>query len=336
MKNIPNQEEIKSAYAIYELMKKIRMTEEKIAEEYPKGEIRCPTHLSIGQEAPASLVSLATHKSDFAVSTHRSHAHYIGKGGSLEKMICELYGKENGCSKGKGGSMHLIDTEVGFMGSSAIVGNSIPIGTGISLSLKLRESNSVTVVYLGEAATEEGVFYESINFAALKKLKVLFVCENNKYSVYSPLSTRQPENRSIRDIVQGLGVENHAFYSGKDIMNTYKSIQKQVNDLRHQDNGPAFIEFETYRKREHCGPNYDNELGYRDNTEVIHWEERDAINNLSDKLSEWTKDFPAKEKEITDKLSKEIEDAFSAARSAAYPKQIDAFNDIYATAEASR
>ena len=193
MDTIINQEEIKQAYAIYALMKKIRMTEERIAEEYPKGEIRCPTHLSIGQEAPAAMVSLATRKSDFAVSTHRSHAHYIGKGGNLERMICELYGKENGCSKGKGGSMHLIDTEVGFMGSSAIVGNSIPIGTGISLSLKLNGSNAITIVYLGEAATEEGVFYESINFAALEKLKVLFVCENNKYSVYSPLSVRQPE-----------------------------------------------------------------------------------------------------------------------------------------------
>ena len=184
---------------IYKKILRIRMIEEEIAARYHEGKMRCPTHLSIGQEATAAAISLLTTKDDKAVSTHRCHAHYLAKGGSLKAMISELYGKRTGCCKGKGGSMHLIDKKVGFMGSSAIVGNSIPVGTGIALAEKLKNTNNKTIVYLGDAATEEGVFYESVNFAALKQLNVIYVCENNMYSVYTPLSERQPRDRNMRE-----------------------------------------------------------------------------------------------------------------------------------------
>ena len=182
---------------LLKVMMRIRAVEEKIAAEYNQQKMRCPTHLSIGQEAVPSAISSCINKNDFAVSTHRGHAHYLAKGGDLKAMIAEIYGKETGCSKGKGGSMHLIDTKVGFMGTSAIVGNSIPVGVGLALSSKLKKSDQICVVYLGDGAVEEGVFYESLNFAILKDLRVLFVCENNLYSVYSSLDVRQPKNRKI-------------------------------------------------------------------------------------------------------------------------------------------
>ena len=178
-----NQNEAETVSRIFAKMLRIRHIESEIASRYKEGEMRCPTHLSIGQECVPSVIGELTTSEDKAVSTHRCHAHYLGKGGNLKKMISEIYGRKTGCSQGKGGSMHLIDKDAGFMGSSAIVGNSIAIGTGIGLSLKLKKLENISIVYLGEGATEEGVFYESINFAALKNLNVAFICENNLYSV---------------------------------------------------------------------------------------------------------------------------------------------------------
>ena len=158
----------------YEMFFKIRRTEENITREYHLGEMRCPVHLSIGQESVSAAFSLTQELSDIAFSTHRAHAHYLAKGGNLNKMIAEIYGKVTGCSRGRGGSMHLVDKEVGFIGSSAIVGNSIPIGVGYSLAKKLKNDNSVTYIFLGDGAVEEGSFYESVNFAVLKNLKIIF------------------------------------------------------------------------------------------------------------------------------------------------------------------
>ena len=175
---------------------RIRSVETHIAENYSKGEMRCPTHLSIGQEAVSAALSQIMRKKDFAVSSHRAHAHYMAKGGSLKKMIAEIYGKVTGCSKGKGGSMHLIDIKSNFMGSTAIVGNTIPVGVGLALSSKIKKEDKFSFIFFGEGAVEEGVFYESINFAAIKKLPVIFICENNFYSVYSPLNVRQPKKET--------------------------------------------------------------------------------------------------------------------------------------------
>ena len=144
---------------LYSAMLRIRLIEEAIANEYPKGEMRCPVHLSVGQELLPSLVSLVVSNKDLAVSTHRSHAHYLAKGGSLPKFISELFGKATGCSKGRGGSMHLIDLDVNFMGSTAIVGNSIPVGVGLGYGAKLRGDGAVVLIYIGDGAVEEGSFY---------------------------------------------------------------------------------------------------------------------------------------------------------------------------------
>ena len=151
----------------YELASRIRAVEETIAQEYPNGEMRCPVHLSIGQELVSAVVGLNQQKQDTAVSSHRAHAHYLAKGGNLYRMIAEIYGKITGCCKGRGGSMHLIDLEVGFLGSSAIVGNSIPIGVGSGLTHKLNKSDALSFIFLGDGAIEEGSFYESVNLSLI-------------------------------------------------------------------------------------------------------------------------------------------------------------------------
>jgi pyruvate dehydrogenase E1 component alpha subunit len=267
---------------LYESMLKIRMVEEEIAREYPKGEMRCPTHLSIGQEAVPAALGLCVSIKDMAMSTHRGHAHYIGKGGNLKSMIAEIYGKSTGCSKGKGGSMHLIDNSVGFMGTSAIVGNSIPVGVGLALASKIRKTEQISCIYFGDGATEEGSYYESVNFAVVKKLPVLFLCENNLYSVYSPLIVRQPEGRKISTVAKamGLGVDE---VDGNNAIESFKSIESAVERIRNNQ-GPQFIEFSTYRWLEHCGVNYDNDIGYRTEQEYLNWREKEPIENLKNIL----------------------------------------------------
>jgi pyruvate dehydrogenase E1 component alpha subunit len=209
----------------------IRSVEERIIKEYPKQDIRCPVHLSIGQEAVPSILSLFVNKKDLAVSSHRGHAHYIAKGGSIKKMIAEIYGKKTGCSKGKGGSMHLIDTDAGFYGTSAIVGNSIPVGLGLAYDFRIKKNKSIGIVYLGDGALEEGVFYETMNLAATKKIQTLFICENNLYSVYSPLSVRQPNNRNIVKMVKEMGVEA-VMCDGNNIKKVFNVFKNTLNSIR--------------------------------------------------------------------------------------------------------
>ena len=204
-------------------MKYIRGVEETIAERYNEQKMRCPTHLCTGQEAVAAAAGTVLRKDDFAVSSHRAHGHYLGKDGSLKRMIAEIYGKETGCSRGKGGSMHLIDQEVGFMGSTAIVGGTIPVGVGLGLSIQLKKTDQVSCVFLGDGSVEEGVFYESVNFAVVKKLPVVFICENNFYSVYSPLSVRQPEGRSISKMVKAMGAQVYNC-DGNDPLKIFKVL----------------------------------------------------------------------------------------------------------------
>src|SRR3989338_8942754 len=205
---------------LYQMLR-IRMIEESLAENYSKQKMRTPVHLSIGQEAVAVASGAVLQKTDYAVSTHRGHAHYLAKGGNLNAMIAEIHGKVTGCCRGRGGSMHLIDQSVGFMGSTAIVGNTIPIGVGLGLSIQLSGDDRISCIYLGDGAVEEGVFYESLNFAVLKKLPVLFVCENNSYSVYTPFHKRQPINRRISDFVCAMGAKTDLVEDGYNVLACY-------------------------------------------------------------------------------------------------------------------
>lgn len=181
--------------SLYFQILRIRRIEEAIAECYKEQEMRCPVHLSIGQEAIAAGVCALLKKTDIVFSNHRSHGHYLAKGGSLPAMIAEIYGKETGCSKGRGGSQHLIDMSAGFWGSTPIVASTVPLSVGSAFYSKLKEDKKVTVVFFGDAAMEEGVLHESLNFASLHKLPIFFVCENNLYSISTHISARQPDRK---------------------------------------------------------------------------------------------------------------------------------------------
>jgi len=300
-------------------MKRIRLTEETIAKRYSELKMRCPTHLCIGQEAVAAGVGLALRCDDFVVSTHRAHGHYLGKGGSLNKMIAELYGKATGCAAGKGGSMHLIDRSVGFMGSTAIVGGTIPVGVGLGLSIKLQEKDQVSCVFLGDAAVEEGVFYESVNFAVLKKLPVLFICENNLYSVYSPLKVRQPEGRPICQMVQALGCSGEQG-DGNNASEVFQKVNLAVKNIR-KGCGPYFFEFATYRWHEHCGPNFDNHLGYRTEEEFQAWKAKDPICLLESQLLEHALISQDEIDDMKNNIQQEVDKAFAFAEESPFPKQ---------------
>lgn len=309
-------------------MYRIRTVEQTIADRYPQGKMRCPTHLSVGQEAVPAAVSTCLKPTDFAVSTHRGHAHYLAKGGNLKAMIAEIYGKATGCSKGKGGSMHLIDPQAGFMGTSAIVGNSIPIGVGLALSAQLKGTDQVSCVFLGDGAVEEGVFYESVNFAVLRNLPVLFLCENNLYSVYSPLSVRQPEGRQISTMVSALGARV-ATGDGNQAMECHDLIQMAVSSLRSGE-GPWFLEFSTYRWLEHCGHGFDNHLGYRSPEEFEAWKKRDPILMLEIVLLEQRPELATVVETIKQSIQQEVIDAFIAAEQAPFPSQEEAYLGVYA------
>ena len=300
------------------------MIELEISKEYKNNKMRCPTHLSIGQEAISTAFSEFFKKKDYAVSSHRAHIHYLAKGGNLKKMIAEIYGKKTGCSNGKGGSMHLIDLNVNFMGSSAIVGNSIPIGTGLALSAKLKKKNQKSYIFFGDGAVEQGAFYESINFAVVKKLPAVFVCENNLYSVYSSLESRQPKNRKIYKMVNSIGIKSFSC-DGNDVIKCYNTIKKGL-DYVNKFKKPVFFEFYTYRHYEHCGPNLDDNLNYRKKKEVMFWKNKDPL-KLSEKI--FNQDSLILKNSIKAKLQKEINKAFDFAKKSPFPDEKDAFKDVY-------
>ena len=296
---------------LFESMLRIRLVEESIANKYSEQKMRCPTHLSIGQEAIAVGVCANLTSQDQVLSTHRAHAHYLAKGGCLNSMMAEIYGKASGCSKGMGGSMHLIDTSVGFMGSTAIVGNTIPVAVGLALEKKLTRKKSIACVFFGDGATEEGAFYESVNFAIIHSLPILFICENNLYSVYSGLEVRQPVGRKIYKMVRAMGISaQHA--NGNDVEEVARKV-KDAKTMILKSGGPQFLEFDTYRWREHCGPNFDNNIGYREESEFLKWKKKDPLKNFYSENSQKYIDRKI------DTISQEIDDAHQFADDSKFP-----------------
>ena len=306
-----NDQSIFMKKKLFESMLRIRLVEESIANKYSEQKMRCPTHLSIGQEAIAVGVCANLTSQDQVLSTHRAHAHYLAKGGCLNSMMAEIYGKASGCSKGMGGSMHLIDTSVGFMGSTAIVGNTIPVAVGLALEKKLTRKKSIACVFFGDGATEEGAFYEAVNFAIIHSLPILFICENNLYSVYSGLEVRQPVDRKIYKMVRAMGISaQHG--NGNDVEEVARKV-KQAKTMILKSGGPQFLEFDTYRWREHCGPNFDNNIGYREESEFLKWKKKDPLKNFYSENSQKYIDRKI------DTISQEIDDAHQFADNSKFP-----------------
>jgi pyruvate dehydrogenase E1 component alpha subunit len=302
---------------LYREMARLRRLEERIAALYPEQEMRCPVHLSIGQEAVAVGACAALEREDKVMSAHRSHGHYLAKGGDMKAMLAELYGKATGCCGGKGGSMHLVDLDAGFAGATPIVGSTIPIAVGLAFAAKLRGERTVTTVFFGEAATEEGVFSEAILFAALKRLPIVFVCENNLYSVYSPMSVRQPPERDICAIATANGLAASSG-DGNDVEEVYRETSAAVERARNGE-GPSLLLFDTYRWLEHCGPYYDNHLPYREESEFETWQLRDPVAAYRGRLLEEGGAEPDELEREDAAIEAEIDDAVRFAQESPEP-----------------
>jgi len=305
---------------IFYAMLRIRMVQESIESCYLQDEMKTPVHLCIGQEAVAVGVCSALLKEDYISSNHRGHGHYLAKGGSLNALMAELFGRIDGCSKGFGGSMHLIDTSVGHLGSSSIVGGGIPIATGLGLAIKMRASKQVSVVFFGDGASDEGVLYESINFAMLKKLPVIYILENNKWSVCSHALDRHPGRNIFHRASEELLMTN--LVDGNDALAVYEISVKAVNRARN-GLGPSFIECDTYRISPHAGCAYQDMKGYRDSGELNYWKSRCPIERIKKNMIEenviTTKDLNSMEKRI----ALEIDEAFAFAKQSPPPKADD-------------
>jgi TPP-dependent pyruvate/acetoin dehydrogenase alpha subunit len=311
---------------LYLQMLKIRLTELTIEARYPENEMKTPIHASIGQEAIAVGVCTQLDRKDLVFSNHRSHAHYLAKGGDLKKLIAELYNRETGCSRGRGGSMHLIDPAAGFPGSSSIVGGGIAFATGAALAFSLQKKIGVALTFFGDGAAEEGILYESINFATLKNLPVIFVCENNLYAVCSPLSNRQT-SIPIFQRFQGCGMPCR-LVDGNDVAEVYRVAGEAILNAR-QDQGPSFIECRTYRLRDHHGTKTGVEVGYQTKDEWEGWECRCPLKRLEVKLEERNLlTRTQKEKQML-RLQTEIDAAFDFARNSPLPDPRDLCENLY-------
>lgn len=310
-------------------MLRIRLIEERIQALYAEQEMRCPTHFSIGQEAAAVGVCAQLAREELITSAHRSHAHYLAKGGNLKAMLAELYGKVTGCARGKGGSMHLIDRAAGFLGAVPIVGSTIPIGVGAAFSAILQGRRRLSVIFFGDAATETGVFHESLNFAAIHKLPVVMVCENNLYSVLTPLRWRRPDGREIAQLAGGHGVLALQG-DGNDADAVWELAGTAVEHAR-SGRGPAFVELATYRWLEHCGPNDDQHLGYRPPGELEAWKARDPLKRYAERLRTRGLVTEAELTATASAINTEIDEAVAFARSSPFPPRQELGEHVYAS-----
>lgn len=306
---------------LYRSLRRIRRVEERIVEIYSSDKIKSPVHLSIGQEAPSVGVCYALRATDVVFGTYRGHALYLAKGGDMKRMVAELYGKASGVAKGKSGSMHLADASVLMMGTSAIVGTTIPHAVGYALAEKFRGRDTVVAVFFGDGALEEGVLHESANFAALHALPVLFVCENNFYAIHTSLKSRVfMPNYCAR--MEAYGIHTRKILKN-DVLETQRATCELVGRMRKGDIGPAFLEIETYRWREHVGPGEDWALGYRSREEAEPWIQGDEMARIGGQLD------AALRNAIDREVEAEVEAAFRFAEEGAFPPNEELLTDVF-------
>ena len=307
---------------IYRTLRLIRRVEQEIARVYPSDRIKSPVHLSIGQESVSAGVCDVMRPDDVVSATYRCHAAYLAKGGDLKAMIAELYGKSTGSARGKGGSMHLIDMPRHVLGASAVVGTTIPIAVGYALALKRNGSRGVVAAFFGDGATEEGAFHESLNFAALHRLPILFVCENNFYAIHTPLAKRWATLR-LCERVETYGIPARQV-ADADVFAIRQIASTAFAAMRGAEAGPYFLECFTYRWREHVGPLEDYEAGYRKREELAPWQESDQVERVGSSID------PAERRRIDAEIETEIAAAFEYAEASPMPAKRELYNDVYA------
>lgn len=315
---------------LYRTMLRIRLAEESLVEPILRGDVRTPCHLYSGQEAIATGLCATLMKDDYVFGCHRSHGHYLAKGGSLQAMMAEIYCKEAGCSRGRGGSMHLIDPDVGMMGSAPIVAGTISLAVGAALASSIRKDGRVTVSFFGDGATGEGVLYESINFAALKKLPVIFACENNLYATHMPIRECRV-NEPIYKMAESFGMDCHVV-DGNNVLQVFETSRK-VADACRNGNGPIFMEFMTYRFRGHVGPD-DNIQGchtdIRPKEEIEAWLQKDPIIRFERYLLEQQIINEDGILAIREDVASEISEALNYAIKSPSPRREDLLKYVFA------
>ena len=312
---------------LYRSMLRIRRIEEEIERRYCQDHMKTPIHLVIGQEATAVGCAVALRQTDLVYSGHRTHGAYLAKGGDLKSMLCEMHCRVNGCAGSRGGSMHLIDKRVGMAGTSAMVGGAVPIATGAALAAMMKGEDRVVVVFLGDAGTEEGVTSESLNFAALRQVPVVFFCENNFYSVQSPLATRQP-GRDIRSWAASHEV-TAVRVDGMNILAVSDAVSTAVGRAR-SGGGPTFIEASVYRFRAHGGSGDDSATGYRTEAEREMWEAACPITTFGEYLMRARVLDGTSVEAMERVIAAEIGEAFAFALASPDPTEEDLYRHVYA------
>tara|TARA_Y100000590_G_scaffold96180_2_gene109260 strand:+ start:2668 stop:3648 length:981 start_codon:yes stop_codon:yes gene_type:complete len=307
---------------------RIRQFEDRVADLLDTDDINCPTHLYTGQEAVAVGVCQALSIDDYIWGTHRSHGHYLAKGGNMDTMMAELYGKETGCSHGRGGSMHLLAKEVGILGTVPMVGATIPMAVGSALVSSIKKDQKVSVAFFGDGATEEGVFHEALNFASLKKLPVIFVCENNLYSSHLRIEDRRSQN-NIYKSAEAHGMEGITV-DGNNTLDVYQKAVEAVTKAR-SGLGPTLIECKTYRWRGHVGPSWDLDVNIREKEELDHWMEKDPIEILSKEMIQTNEITPQDLDAIKQAVASEIESSVEFARKSPFPDVKELSKNVYSS-----
>jgi TPP-dependent pyruvate/acetoin dehydrogenase alpha subunit len=307
---------------LYRSLRLVQRAEEEVARLYPSDNIKSPVHLSIGQEAVSVGVCDALRADDVVAPTYRGHAAFLAKGGRVKDMMAELYGKATGITGGIGGSMHLIDMSHNVLGASAVVGTTIPIAVGYAMAMKKLGTDRVVVAFFGDGATEEGVFTESLNFASLHRLPVLFVCENNFYAIHTPVTKRWATQR-LCERVETYGIPAHQI-DDSDVLRIREVAATAVAAMRRRESGPVFMECRTYRWREHVGPNEDYDAGYRERADLEPWVESDQVKRIGGMLPS------ARRAAIDEAVETEIADAVAFAEASPVPDTEALYNHVFA------
>ncbi len=287
-----------------------------IAEYHPADEMRCPVHFCVGQEAVPAALSRIVSSGDFVLSHHRSHGYYFAKGGKMNELFAEIYGKVTGTNGGRAGSQEISKSELKFY-SGAIISGMIAIAVGVSFSNNYLKNKNITFTCHGDGATEEGAFWEAISYAALGGLPVIFICENNRYATYSPQYKRQARD-DIHQRVAAFGVKSVAVF-GNDVLAVHGVLESAVKHVNN-GSGPVFIEAYTYRWNGHVGPEDDDYIGYRPLKEKEVWMKNCPISLLEEELFTKTYLDESQKQSMIKEIDQEIDDAFRFAKESEFPE----------------
>lgn len=317
----------KEFVSFYQTMQTIRIFEERIADLYARGEVPGLAHLYIGEEAVATGVSASLTDDDYITSTHRGHGHVIAKGAKLPQMMAELFGKKTGYCKGKGGSMHIADMDLGILGANGIAGGGLPIAIGAAWSAKWRKTDQATVCFFGDDSSNSGTFHESLNLASLHKLPVVFVCENNGYGI----SVSQAKCTPLKDIATRAPAYDMpgVIVDGNDVVAVYKAAAKAIKRAR-DGKGPTLLECKTYRWRGHHEGDPNQGTRYRTKEEMKSWKEKCPIKQFRKKLLEEKISTKQQIEAIDNTINLAIDAAVKFAQESDFPAVEEMYEDIYA------